>query len=86
MIQIIPETRKLFIRSNPDSQDQFDSMVIAYIIYSGKDLKDAPYEADGETYVQTLSTLDAMEHIQAHAGVDAYMFLQNEEGHEERLS
>jgi hypothetical protein len=36
--------------------------------------------------LQTLSTLDAMEHIQAHAGVDAYMFLQNEEGHEERLS
>jgi hypothetical protein len=86
MIQIIPETRKLFIRVNPDTQDQFDNMVIAYIIYSGKDLKDAPYEADGDTYVQTFSTLDAMEHIQASAGGDAYMFLRDEEGHEERVS
>ena len=85
MIQIIPETRKVFIRSHPDSRDQFDRMVIAYIIYSGKDIKDSPYEADGETYVQPLTTLDAMEHIQASSGVDAFMFMRDEEGTDEVL-
>jgi hypothetical protein len=85
MIQIIPETRKIFIRNLPNSPDQFDNLVIAYIIYSGKDIKDSPYEADGETYVQPLTSLDAMEHIQAACGADAYMFMRDAEGNDEAL-
>jgi len=84
MIQIIPETRDVRIKipmgpkNNPEKETPIIEFVIGYVIYTGEDLSKAPYEADDSFYVQPITTLDCMEHLQKSSG-NSVEILVNEE-------
>ena len=78
MIQIIPSSQNLKIVNNPNSVNQFSNAIIGFVVYTGNDVKHAPYEADDDIYVRPLTTLDCMEWVQAACGGDAYITLDED--------
>ena len=59
-----------------DHSETFDQVVVAWIIYTDEHAIEK--EAEGSIYVEPITILDAMQHIQAFSGIHAKVLIDGE--------